>query len=149
MTLAAAFLTGRATSPKPAEIHRELAQLRNELTREITDNLRATHQHDLTELAAATVQASTAGQRELVTSLAANFNVAIDAVRRSDRREFLTVIEKFDRRRAEESAAMRDSFQVLAEKTGGAFRETDTRLNALASALPAQNSGPQELDPTP
>ncbi len=48
---------------------------------------------------------------------------------------------------ARPSVRTHSRFQVLAEKTGGAFRETDTRLNALANALPAPE--PDVEDTTP
>lgn len=144
---AGAFLTGRGTGLSQDQFQSEVAKLRTDLTREITENLHLAHQRDLSELAAATVRASADGQRELVTSLAANFDLALNAARMNDRREFVAAFERLDRRRAKEFAAMRDSFQVLAEKTGGAFRETDTRLNALANALPAPE--PDVEDTTP
>jgi hypothetical protein len=130
------------------EFRREIGQLRGDLPREITDSLQAVHQREMAELAAATVQASAAGQRELVSTLTASFEMALQSARLADRQDFLTALEQLDRRRALEFAAMREGFHNLAEKTGGAFREADTRLNALANVLPISNSGGSN-DPNP
>lgn len=135
IAVAAAFLAGRSLGPSRAEFQRELARTRAELTRELTAELRAAQQRDLADLATATVNASMVGQRELAGQLLTSFNEA----RMADRREFLNAVGQLDQRRREEVTLLRDGFLSLVEKTGGAFRETDTRLNALASALPARN----------
>ncbi len=149
VALTATFLIGRTTglNANTANFQRELTNLRADLTRELTDKLGAAHQRDLTQLAAATVQASAAGQRELVTSLAASFDVALNTARVEDRRDFLTALAQYDRRRTGDLESIRDRFEVLAEKTGGAFRETDSRLSALASVLPLPATSAS--DPTP
>ena len=82
-----------------------------------------------------TVQAATTGQRELAASLVAGFQEA----RLADRREFVSVLERWDQRRAEDLGQLRASVQSLAEQTGGAFQETGSRINALASVLPVRS----------
>lgn len=134
--IAAAFVAGRGSGPSRAEFQEELAKARVELAREIAVELRSAQQRDLAELATATLKASAVGQRELATTLVANFNEA----RLNDRQELLATLEGMDRRRAEEVGELREGFRALAEKTGGAFQETDTRLNALASALPVPDN---------
>lgn len=135
VAISASFLTGRAWGPNRAELDRELTRLRTELKREIAADLRAEQQQELTDVVVTTVKATTAGQRELAASLVADFQEA----RRADRREFVAVLERWDQRRAEDLGQLRASVQSLADQTGGAFQETGSRINALASALPVRS----------
>lgn len=134
VVISASFLAGRAWGPNRAEFDRELTRLRSELRREIAADLRAEQQQELTDMVVTTVQAVTSGQRELAASLVADFQEA----RLADRREFVSVLERWDQRRADDLRQLRASVQSLAEQTGGAFQETGSRINALASVLPVR-----------
>ena len=134
--LAAAFLVGRSLGPNPEMRQREIGKVREQMTREILAELRAAQRSDLAEISAATVNASMASQREWATSIIDGFV----AGRIADRNDFLATLERVDRRHADEMAQLREGFQLLAEKTGGAFQETESQLKALASSLPASTS---------
>lgn len=134
--LVAAFLIGRSLGPSRSELAEEMARTRAEWTREITEELRRARQRDVAELATVAANVAARGQRELATQLLARINEA----RQLDRREFVEVIDRLDQRRADEVMQLQDGFRALAERTGGAFRETDTRLNALVNAWPVRTS---------
>lgn len=135
LMLAAAFVAGRGLGPTRSELELELAKARREWTREIAAELRASNQRDLTELATLALKASAAGQQDLADTLVASFNEA----RQKDRLDWLTAMERMERHRSEEMGQLREGFRSFAEKAGGAFQETDTRLNALTSVLPVNN----------
>lgn len=126
--MSASFISGRALGPSRAEFQQELAKARVEMAREIALEIRTEQQRDLAELASAALKATAAGQRELAMNLLAGIN----ETRQKDRREIFAALEQLEQM----DQRLRDGVQSLAEKTGGAFEETDTRLNALASALP-------------
>ncbi len=134
--VAAAFLAGRSLGPNPERLQREIGKVREQMTGEILTELRAAQRSDLAEISAATVTASVASQREWATGLIDGFV----AGRIADRNDFLATLDRVDRRHADEMAQLREGFQLLAEKTGGAFQQTESQLKALASSLPASNS---------
>jgi hypothetical protein len=133
VVLGAGFLTGRLSGPSQADVRREVALARQQLSAE----LQTRYQEDMKTLAAAAVDSSTAENRRFLETLTGR----LSTVQNDERREFLKAMQAYEDRHVMDYAELRGALNQLAQRTGNGFRQTESQLNQLAGALP--------LDETP
>jgi hypothetical protein len=129
VVLLAGFIAGRTTGLSPAEVERQIAASREQITAE----LRQRHEEDLQAMAAATVAATAEQNRNFLTEFSRQFNVA----RSEERQDWIAALDTLNRQHAEDLAAVRSGLSALARKTGAGFQQAESQLNLLASYLPA------------
>lgn len=130
--LLAGFLAGRATGPSSADVDRQIAATREQLTAE----LRAQYQDDLKVIAAATVSAATAQNQTFLT----RFNREFAAGQLAERQDWLMALESLNQQHALDIAALRDGLNALALRTGAGFQQAESQLNLLATYLPTDSN---------
>ncbi len=129
VVLLAGFVVGRATGLNRADVERQIAASREQITAE----LRQRHEEDLKAMAAATVAATAEQNRNFLTEFSRQFNAA----RSEERRDWIAALDSLNRQHADDLAAVRTGLAALARKTGAGFQQAELQLNLLASYLPA------------
>lgn len=129
VVLLAGFVVGRATGLNRADVERQIAASREQITAE----LRQRHEEDLKAMAAATVAATAEQNRNFLTEFSRQFNAA----RSEERRDWIAALDSLNRQHADDLAAVRTGLAALARKTGAGFQQAESQLNLLASYLPA------------
>lgn len=125
VVLGGGFLAGRA------ELKREVAAAKDQLSAELCDH----YQEDLKALATATVASTAAQNRQFLADFTRQFNTA----RADERRDFLKAMQAYEDRHVMDYAELRSGLTQLARKTGSGFRQTESQLNLLANALPTDD----------
>jgi anti-sigma-K factor RskA len=129
LVLLAGFIAGRTTGLSGADVERQIAAAREQITAE----LRQRHEEDLKAMAAATVAATAEQNRNFLTEFSRQFNAA----RSEERRDWIAALDSLNRQHADDLAAVRTGLAALARKTGAGFQQAESQLNLLASYLPA------------
>lgn len=138
VVLLAGFALGRATGLSKADVERQIAASRDQITAE----LRQRHEQDLKAMAAATVAATSEQNRNFLAQFSRQFNDA----RSEERRDWIAALDTMNRQHVEELAAVKTGLNVLARKTGAGFQQAESQLNLLASYLPGDHESAGALD---
>jgi hypothetical protein len=134
VVLVTGFLAGRATGPDQADLEKQVAAAKEQLSTE----LRARYQDDLKAIAAATVTTTTEQNKAFLTEFNRQFNDA----RSQERRDWLAALDAINERHTTEMASLRQGLNILARETGTGFRQAESQLNLLAAYLPTDSGTP-------
>lgn len=119
------FLAGRRTGPDPAVFQARLDAMEQRLQARLAAGLETT--------ATAVVSQTRLDLQD--------FGRQVATARLDDQREWLNALGRLESQRLLEFAALREGLVRLARETGTGFEQTGTRLNLLATALPAAEAG--------
>ncbi len=138
VVLWAGFAVGRATGLGKADVERQIAVSRAQITAE----LRQRHEEDLKAMAAATVAATSEQNRNFLAQFSRQFNDA----RSEERRDWIAALDALSRQHADDLAMVKTGLNALARKTGAGFQQAESQLNRLASYLPTGTDAGEAID---
>jgi anti-sigma factor RsiW len=140
VVLGAGFLAGRATGPSRADLKKEVAAAREQLSAELAQR----HDADLQSVTVATVATTAAENHKFL----ADFTRQLNQARTAERRDLLGALQAYEDRRVMDYTELRDGINQLARKTGTGFRQAESQLNLLANYLPSDASSSNQTDIT-